>query len=251
MNEPLASHSGLIVVADGAALVRSLAERFVDAGRDAIAERARFDVALSGGSTPKDAYAMLAREPLRNSLEWSKVRFFFGDERCVPPSDAQSNYKMARDALFEPLAIAAEQIFRIRGEDEPGTAARAYADALKTELGPNPVFDLILLGMGPDGHTASLFPGSDPCEDDELLVRAPYVAKFSTYRITVTPRLINAGREVVIAAAGSEKAAPLATALEGPYDPKACPIQIVHPADGRLTWLVDRAAGGRLRGRVI
>jgi 6-phosphogluconolactonase len=169
----------------------------------------------------------------------------------VPPSDAQSNYKMARDALFEPLAIAAEQIFRIRGEDEPGTAARAYADALKTELGPNPVFDLILLGMGPDGHTASLFPGSDPCEDDELLVRAPYVAKFSTYRITVTPRLINAGREVVIAAAGSEKAAPLATALEGPYDPKACPIQIVHPADGRLTWLVDRAAGGRLRGRVI
>lgn len=251
MNEPLASRSGLVIVEDAAALVHALADRFVESARDAIAERARFDVSLSGGSTPKGAYEMLAAEPLRNSLEWSKVRFFFGDERCVPPGDDQSNYKMARTALLEPLAISDAQIFRIRAEDEPSAAARAYADVLKTELGPNPVFDLILLGMGPDGHTASLFPGSDPCEDDEALVRAPYVQKFAAYRITITPRVINAAREVVIATAGTEKAAALTKALEGPYDPVQCPVQIVRPADGCLSWIVDRLAAGRLRGRTI
>lgn len=240
--------ANVVVVADAAALARTLAEAFVDAGRDAIATRSRFDVALAGGSTPKDAYALLALPPLRAALDWSRVRFFFGDERCVPPDDDQSNYKMAREALFEPLGISAERIFRMRGEDEPSAAARAYADILKTDLGPNPVFDLILLGMGPDGHTASLFPGSDPLEDDELLVRAPYVAKFSTYRITLTPRVLCAARRVAIATAGPEKTAALSAVLEGPYDPIRYPIQIVNPAEGRLTWLVDRVAAAGLHG---
>lgn len=238
----------VVVVADAAALARTLADAFVDAGRDAIAARDRFNVALAGGSTPKDAYALLGLPPLRAALDWARVRFFFGDERCVPPDDDQSNYKMARQALFEPLGISSEHVFRMRGEDVPSAAARGYADIIKTELGPNPVFDLILLGMGPDGHTASLFPGSDPLEDDELLVRAPYVAKFATYRITLTPRVLCAARRVTIATAGPEKTAALSSVLEGPYDPVRFPVQIVNPTEGSLAWLVDRAAAAGLQG---
>ena len=235
-----------VVVEDAAALAQSLAERFVVCARRATAERGRFDVALAGGSTPKGAYALLAAPPLAAGVSWNQVRFFFGDERCVPPGDPQSNYRMAREALLEPLRISDANVFRMRGEDEPPAAARSYAELLRRELGTRPVLDLVLLGMGPDGHTASLFPGTDPLSDDELLVRAPYVAKFSTYRITVTPRVINAARHVAIATAGQEKAQALAAVLEGPFEPITYPIQSIDPGDGDLTWLVDRAAASKL-----
>ena len=243
--------SELIVVPDETALAARVARHALDAGRAAIARHGRFDVALAGGSTPKAAYALLAAAPLRDELDWSRVRFFFGDERCVPPDDDQSNFKMARLALLEPLGIAAGAIFRMHGEHEPQSAARAYATALTTHLDADdagvPSFDLVMLGMGPDGHTASLFPGEDPFEDDTLLARAPYVAKFGTHRITLTPRVINAARAVAVATAGPAKADALAAVLDGPREPALYPIQAVAPGTGRLTWLVDEAAAAKLR----
>ncbi len=237
----------IVVVEDEAALARAVAEEFVSLAGAATAARGRFDVALSGGTTPKAAYELLAAPPLRDRVAWSKVRFFFGDERCVPPDDDQSNYKMARDAMLAPLAISEECVFRMRGEDDPPAAARAYAGILRRELGDPPVFDLVMLGIGPDGHTASLFPGSDPLTDDDALVRAVWVEKFETYRITITPQVINAAREVAIAAGGAAKADVLESVLEGSRDPATYPIQIVAPADGTLAWFVDKAAATRLR----
>jgi 6-phosphogluconolactonase len=240
----------LIVVPDEHALAERVARHTLETGKAALAARGRFELALAGGSTPKAAYALLAQTPLRDELDWSKVRFFFGDERCVPPADEQSNYRMARLALLEPLGIASNAIFRMRGEDKPQAAARAYAEVLRRELEFDdedvPRFDLVMLGMGPDGHTASLFPGTDPLEDDALLVRAPYVAKFATHRLTLTPRVINAAREIAVATAGPTKTAALAAVLDGPFDPTTYPIQILGPRAGTLTWLVDEAAAAKL-----
>jgi 6-phosphogluconolactonase len=240
----------LVVVPDEHALAERVARHTLEAGKAALAARGRFELALAGGSTPKAAYALLAQPPLRDELDWSKVRFFFGDERCVPPADEQSNYRMARLALLEPLGIASNAIFRMRGEDEPQAAARAYAEVLRRELESDdedvPRLDLVMLGMGPDGHTASLFPGTDPLEDDALLVRAPYVAKFETHRLTLTPRVINAAREVAVATAGPTKTDALAAVLDGPFDPTTYPIQILGPRAGTLTWLVDEAAAAKL-----
>jgi len=232
----------VVVVADQTALAVAVADRFAGCAQDAIAARGRFNVALAGGSTPKAAYALLAAEPYRTAIAWDAVRFFFSDERCVPPSDAESNYRMAHEAMLESLGIAQAHIFRMRGEDEPHAAAAVYAQLLQAELGEGVVLDLMMLGMGPDGHTASLFPGSSPLDEDERLVRAPYVEQFASFRLTLTPRVINAARAVQIATAGTAKSAALTRALEGPYDPTACPVQIVRPTNGRLTWLVDSAA---------
>ena len=245
MNDP---ERNLVVVEDDVALARAVARSFVDKANAAIGARGGFFVALAGGSTPKAAYALLAAE-YRDALAWDAVRFFFGDERCVPPDSDESNYKMAHTAMLAPLGIRDEHVHRLRGEDEPARAAREYAQLLIRDvppiLGP-PAFDLVMLGMGPDGHTASLFPGTDPLTDDAALVRAPFVEKFGTYRITLTPHVINAARDVEVATAGPGKAAALAAVLEGPYNPLLFPIQILNPAPGRLTWLVDRAAATKL-----
>ncbi len=245
--------SNLIVVPDADALAERVARHTLDAGTDALARHGRFDVALAGGSTPKAAYELLASPRLRGELDWNRVRFFFGDERCVPPDDDQSNYKMARTTLLDPLGIAPSAIFRMHGEDEPRAAAAAYADVLRAELELDetgaPIFDLVMLGMGPDGHTASLFPGTDPLEENERLVRAPYVAKFTTYRLTLTPKAIDAAHEIAIATAGDTKTDALAAVLDGPFDPTLYPIQILRPRHGTLTWLVDDEAAAKLRAR--
>jgi len=247
----LGPRATLVVVADETALARAVADRFIANAKSALAAHDRFDVALAGGSTPKAAYALLAAE-YRDAIRWEGVRFFFGDERCVPPADDQSNFKMASETLLRPVGVAAERVFRMRGEDEPLQAARAYAEVLRRELPAEegrPVFDFIMLGMGPDGHTASLFPGEDPLTDDAALVRAPFVAKFDTYRITLTPRVLNAARLVEVATAGAPKADALAAVLEGPRDPRTYPSQILEPSPGRLTWLVDEAAAAKLSGQ--
>ena len=241
--------SNLIVVDDAAALAERVARHTLDAGTAALARHGRFDVALAGGSTPKAAYELLASPRYEGALDWSRVRFFFGDERCVPPDDDQSNFKMARTSLLDPLGIAPSAIFRMHGEDEPHTGAAAYAEVLRAELELDdtgaPIFDLVMLGMGPDGHTASLFPGN-PLPQDERLVDSPWVAKFNTFRLTLTPRVINAARAVLISTEGDAKADALYAALEGPYDPSQTPIQIVRPTDGNLTWYVDPAAAAKL-----
>lgn len=227
-------------------VARALAEVFVEAGNAALAERGRFSVSLAGGTTPKAAYALLAGPPFAGALDWNAVEVFFGDERCVPPGDDRSNYKMANDAFLRAVAIPEANVHRIRGEEDPQTAARAYRAELESALGAHPRFDLVMLGMGPDGHTASLFPGEDPQTDDASLVRAVYSQSQSQWRVTFTPAVINAARSVVFAVEGSEKAQTLARVREGPRDVVTLPAQIVAPADGAVIWLVDAAAAAGL-----
>ncbi len=234
------------IVADETALAGRLASFVAATATAALAAHGRCDLALAGGSTPKAAYGLLAAPPYASRIDWNRVRFFFSDERCVAPVDDESNYKSAKTTLLDPLNISEDAVFRMRGEIRPAEAAREYAAILRRELEGDadgtPVFDLVMLGMGPDGHTASLFPGSDPFADDLLLVRAPYVEKLATYRITLTPRVLNAARHVVVATAGPSKADALAAVLDGPRNPSLYPIAVLEPHDGDVTWLVDAVA---------
>ena len=228
------------------ALAAGLADAFVDDARRAIEDHGAFFVALAGGTTPKNAYRLLAQEPRRSNVDWNHVFVYFGDERCVAPDSAESNYKMATDAFLHGVNIPADHVHRMHGEDDPAKAARDYAALLIQTMGDLPRFDLLMLGMGADGHTASLFPGTDPMTDSDRLVRAPYVEKFSTHRITVTPLVINNAAHVVIATEGLPKAPALYAVREGPYEPQTHPIQIVAPTNGKLSWFVDRAAAAEL-----
>jgi 6-phosphogluconolactonase len=238
---------GELQILDGAdQLAAALAETFIEDANEAIAQRGAFFVALAGGTTPKNAYQLLAQEPRRSRIDWNHVFIYFGDERCVPPDNPESNYKMASDAFLRAVNLPGDHVHRMRGEEDPPKAAREYADLLLQTMGDRPRFDLVMLGMGADGHTASLFPGTDPFTDNERLVRAPYVEKFSTHRITITPLVINNAGHVVIATEGLPKAPALYAVREGPYEPSIHPIQAVAPSHGKLTWLVDRAAAAEL-----
>jgi 6-phosphogluconolactonase len=238
---------GELQILDGAdQLAAALAETFIEDANEAIAQRGAFFVALAGGTTPKNAYQLLAQEPRRSRIDWNHVFIYFGDERCVPPDNPESNYKMASDAFLRAVNLPGDHVHRMRGEEDPPKAAREYADLLLQTMGDRPRFDLVMLGMGADGHTASLFPGTDPFTDNERLVRAPYVEKFSTHRITITPLVINNAGHVVIATEGLPKAPALYAVREGPYEPSIHPIQAVAPSRGKLTWLVDRAAAAEL-----
>ena len=239
--------TGELVVLDTRELVAAaLADTFVKDAQAAIAQRGTFFVALAGGSTPKTAYQLLAQEPRGSQVDWNRVQVFFGDERCVPPDSDESNYKMAADAFLHPVDIPETNVHRIHGEGEPARAATEYAAELVASMGNPPRFDLVMLGMGTDGHTASLFPGTDPRTDEDRLVRAVYVEKLHAYRITLTPLVINNARHVVIASEGLAKAPALYAVFKGPREPSVHPIQIVAPAQGRLTWYVDRAAAAEL-----
>lgn len=233
---------GVQVFDDAAGVARALADTILAAGQEAIARNGAFRIALSGGTTPRAAYELLALDPDRDALSWSDVFVYFGDERCVPPDDEQSNYRMARNAFLDRVSIPPSNVHRMRGEIDPTQAAIEYARSLRDDMGTPPQFDLILLGLGPDGHTASLFPGSPPDEDAQALVRAVYSKSQSQWRITITPEVINAARKVVFAAEGTAKAAVLKTVLQGPRDPEKYPAQVVAPNSGNLDWLVDKAA---------
>ena len=222
----------------------ALARLFIDEAHASLAMRGRFAVSLAGGTTPKAAYALLAQLPDARALDWNAIDLFFGDERCVPPDHEQSNYRMARLAFLDALGIPSARVHRMRGEDDPQAAARAYRDDLVAALGTRPRLDLALLGMGPDGHTASLFPGTDPHADDAALVRAVYAPSQAQWRLTLTPQVLDAARTVAFTVEGAAKAAMLKTVREGPYEPSRFPAQSIAPSDGRLLWLVDRAAAG-------
>jgi 6-phosphogluconolactonase len=239
----------LQVYRDPQALARALAELFVATGRMATAERGSFHVALSGGNTPRAAYELIGQEPLRDELSWSDVFVYFGDERCVPPTDEQSNYRMAQKAFLDAVAIPRANVHRIYGEVDPGHAANEYATILRADLGNAPQFDLFMLGLGPDGHTASLFPGSSPETDSDALVRAVYAPSQMMWRVTMTPKVINLARTVVFAVEGADKAKAFAEVYEGPIDPVKYPAQIVRPHSGRLIWMVDEFAAGMLKTR--
>ncbi|MBX3411099.1 MAG: 6-phosphogluconolactonase [Pirellulales bacterium] len=225
------------------------AELFVAAADEAIRLRGRFLVALSGGSTPRSMYALLAAEQAshRSRIAWQNVQVFWGDERHVGPEDPQSNYRMTREALLDQVPIPPENIHRVRAENPDAAAAAADYEAdirrvFELAAGGFPTFDLVLLGMGPDAHTASLFPGTDVIHESVKLVAAPWVEKFKSFRITLTPPVLNGARQVTFMIRGEDKAEALQAVRRSLFDPDRYPAQIIRPAQGKLTWLLDRAA---------
>jgi 6-phosphogluconolactonase len=231
------------------AIASRAAALFVNRAREA-SGTGRFSVALSGGSTPKALHNLLAAPPYRDRVDWSKVHFYWGDERTVPPDSPESNFRMARETLLDKVPIREEQIHRIRAELDPATAAALYEDELRQNfhlaVGQLPRLDLIYLGMGPDGHTASLFPHTAALHVTDRLVTANDVPQLNTTRITMTAPVLNNGATVASLVAGQDKAEALAHVLEGPRDPETYPAQLIAPTDGELYWLVDRAAAAQL-----
>ena len=240
------------VLDDAAGVSHAGAEEFATLARAAVTARGRFVVALSGGATPRRLYRALAEEPLRARVAWDRVEFFWGDERAVPPDRPESNYRMAATALLDRLPVEPARIHRIRAEAlDRGEAAREYQAEIARVLaadpaGPPPRFDLVLLGMGADGHTASLFPGSAALRERRRWVVSHFVPAVGADRITLTVPVINRAREIRILVAGPDKTARLREVLQGPDDPERLPVQLVQPEAGRLVWLVDRAAAGAL-----
>ncbi|MDT4896078.1 MAG: 6-phosphogluconolactonase [Acidobacteriota bacterium] len=233
---------------DAAGVAEAAANRFIELAQEAIAERGRFTVALAGGSTPQRAYRLLASEHYRQRLDWSQVHIFFGDERSVPPDDAESNYRMANEALLSHVDLPAENIHRMNGVGDVVANARLYEDELRTFFNDAawPRFDLVLLGMGDDGHTASLFPGTEVLAEQEAWVAGVWVEKLSAYRITLTALAINHAAHIIFLVTGENKAQPLREILEGKQTSEQLPAQLIKPLDGSLEWFVDRAASAQL-----
>jgi 6-phosphogluconolactonase len=242
MVDPVAPMAGQIIISDTAeAAAARMAEDFAALVQKVLSNQDRFTVALSGGATPKLLFTRLAQEPYRSHIPWDKVWCFWGDERCVPPDHPESNYGMARQFLLEKVPIKSAHVFRIRGEDPPPETARAYArtmhDVFKDVQWP--AIDLIMLGIGPDGHTASLMPGTAALHEERRWVVENVVRSLQTVRITIVLPVINQGKNVWFLITGPKKAGPFARAQQGPDE--ACPASLVHPENGELRWYVDKA----------
>lgn len=229
-------------------LFHAAAEKFCTVGSRDIQEHGRFTVALSGGSTPRGLHQELATS-FSSRLQWEKVFFFWGDERNVPPDHPDSNYRMANETLLSKLPVPAENIFRIPAElPDAREAAKRYEQTLEKFFRPKadsfPKFDFILLGMGPDGHTASLFPGTAALEEKDRFVVANWIEKLNTFRITFTYPVLNTAQSMMFLVSGDEKAGMVQKALK---DPSAnLPCQRVHPVNGELVWYLDKGAAAKL-----
>jgi 6-phosphogluconolactonase len=240
----------IIICHDADELARKAAEQFVSLAGAAIARSERFTVALSGGSTPRALYSLLASAEYRERIDWRGVHLFWGDERCVPPDHPESNYRMVQEALLSRINIPPANIHRMAGEKEPAEAATAYEDELRrffqlTE-GQVPRFDLILLGLGEDGHTASLFPGSAALEEKEHLVATAYVERLKAHRLTITLPVINAAAQVSFLVSGESKSAILKALLGRDSDAAQYPAGKINPPTGELTWFITQDTGGGL-----
>ena len=231
------------VLPDAPEIAHESAERVVAAASRAAEEGRNFSIALSGGSTPKALFELLASEAYRSRIDWPRVEVFFGDERTVPPDHKDSNYRMAREALLAKVPIPGHNVYRMAGERDPNTAAKEYGQMLKEKFGDGGI-DLVLLGMGDDGHTASLFPETEALNETKHRCVANYVPKLNTWRLTLTAPFINRACEVLFLVTGASKAPRLHEVLEGPPDPRRLPVQLIKPAGGRVIWLVDAAAAG-------
>ena len=224
-------------------LAEAAARAFVEEASEAIAERGRFAVALAGGSTPKATYETLARDHA-SDVDWPNVHVFFGDERTVPPDDEDSNFRMAREALLDHVPVGS--VHRMRGELPPDEAANSYEEELRAFFREDPpVLDLVMLGIGGDGHTASLFPETSALEVTDRLVVANPVPKLDTTRLTLTLPFLNSARQICLLVAGEDKAEALKEILEGDADPRRYPAKFVRPSGGPV-WMVDRAAAATL-----
>ena len=234
-------------------LFAAAAEEVVRAANEAVAQRGRFTLALAGGSTPKSLYNLLATNA-RTALPWERMFFFWGDERHVPPTDPDSNYRMADETMLSKIPVAAANVFRMKTENPDAAAvAEDYEQTLRKffqlEPGQVPAFDLILLGMGPDGHTASLFPGTAALQEKSRLVLANWVEKMKTYRITLTLPVLDAAGCVIFLVSGTDKAAALHAVLEEDVPGEQYPAKLIRPRQGKLIWLVDRAAASTLSSK--
>ena len=230
-------------------VTRSTAEMFAANIAEAVRARGQARVAISGGSTPKAVFELLAREYV-DKVAWGNVQLFWVDERCVPPTDAESNFGMTKAAMLDKVPLPAANVHRMEGELEPEEAAARYEaeirNTLRLEGAETPTFDLILLGLGPDGHTASLFPHTEGLHELARICLANHVPQKDTWRLTLTWPVITQGREVVFLVEGEEKAGVLNTVFTGAYDPEQYPAQLIRPANGRLTLLLDSAAAAQL-----
>jgi len=233
-------------------LNREAAQYIVRLASESIVMHGRFTIALSGGSTPRKLYSLLGSEPYRSQIDWALVEIFWSDERCVPPDSEDSNYRMARETLLSNIPIAAKQVHRMPA-DQPDrdVASQAYTLEMQRTFGTDgiPRFDLIQLGMGPEGHTASLFPHQPSLHEQQRLVMPVITPKPPPPRLTFTPPLLNAARHILFLVTGADKSDAVHAVLEGEYNPDEYPAQIVRPKDGEVTWMLDTAAAEKLRNR--
>lgn len=240
------------VMPDASALAVRAAEQFTQAAEKAVAERGRARIAISGGSTPKATFALLADagNPWRTRMPWDKLEIFWVDERCVPPDHPDSNYRMTREALLDHVPLKPEQVHRMEGELEPMAGAARYESLLRNsfrlEGAESPRFDLIQLGMGPDGHTASLFPHTEALSEMAHLATANHVVNKDAWRITLTWPVINNGSSVFFLIGGADKAGVVHEVFTGPNDPERLPSQLIWPSSGILTVILDKAAAALL-----
>jgi 6-phosphogluconolactonase len=249
----MAQDSEIRVLADGQAVAQAAADEFVRLAREALQRKGNFTVALSGGSTPKTLYSLLAdrtQKSIGPEIPWSQIHLFFGDERHVPPDHTDSNYRMANEAMISKVPVPAANVHRIHTENKDAAAAAAEYDRTLVQvfnLSANglPRFDLILLGMGPDGHTASLFPGTSGVQELSKRVIANWVPKFNSFRVTLTRPVLNNAAEVMLLISGADKA-PALSEVMGSGDPITYPVKYVQPRDGKLLWLLDKSAASRL-----
>jgi 6-phosphogluconolactonase len=235
-----------------AATARAAAQLFTDSAVKAAESRGLARIAISGGTTPKSMFGLLAdpAEPFLKQVPWDKLDLYWVDERCVPPDNAESNYRMTKEALLSKVPLAAERVHRMEGELDPEVAAARYESAIrntfKLEGAETPTFDLVLLGMGDDGHTASLFPHTEALNEMNHIVVPNHVPQKDTWRITLTWPVINQGREVAFLIEGAAKTQVLHDVFLGTYQPETYPSQLIRPASGKLTLLLDAAAAAKL-----
>lgn len=235
------------VFPDSEAQTRAAIDLFITCAQAAIEERGVFSVALSGGSTPEKLYSGLADPVRQDDIDWMNIHLFFGDERHVPPDHPDSNFLMVHEALFSKVSIPESNIHRVKAELDPRIAAFSYEEALRRFfMGQRPHFDLVLLGMGIDGHTASLFPRTAGLNEEQRWFIANQLPAQGDWRLTLTKHAINAARKVVVLVSGSSKADMLSEVLAGRHDPFLKPIQFISPTEGEMFWLLDREAASQL-----
>lgn len=237
---------------DGPAIAKRAAQAILQAAAVAVQQSGTFSIALAGGSTPKTLYSLLVSDSVTKAqVPWNKMAAFFGDERNVGPDDPESNFRMAKEYLISKSPLKPEQVFRIKGEyPDTEKAALEYENAIKAHFklseGQMPRFEVVLLGMGSEGHTLSLFPGTKAQRETKRIVVRNWVGKLYTERITLTAAAVNNAANVIFMVTGADKALALKGVLEGPVEPEQLPAQMIQPKNGKLLWLVDANAGSKL-----
>jgi 6-phosphogluconolactonase len=240
------------ILPDGAAIASRAAEKIIEAASIAVKQKGAFTISLAGGSTPKTLYGLLATDPVfKSQMPWDKTQFFFGDERHVPPDHSESNYRMANESMLSKVSLRPEQVHRVKGEvPDAEKAALEYEQTLSSHFklapGQLPRFDVVLLGMGDEGHTLSLFPGTKALHDNGRLVMSNWIGKLYTERVTITAPVANNSGLAMFMVTKADKALALKGVLEGPYEPEQLPSQLIQPKNGKLLWLVDTTAGSKL-----